>query len=115
MSGVPNQGHFYCTPCFLGADWLIYERSSKKNGIKGGFVYSAKSRYFAYKLRNVLEESYRLGAFDALARWRSVFGGRHPADFECYFDALDFARGLLVDFLPDDSHVMSAPILSNGA
>lgn len=111
MSGVPRQGHFYCTPCFLGASWLIYERSSKKNGIKGGFVYSAKSRYFAYKLRNLLERMYRLGAFEQLSRWRSVFGGRHSVDFECYLDALAFARNLLIEFRPDDSQVMSAPVV----
>lgn len=108
---VPNQGHFYCTPCFLGVSWLIYERSSKKNGIKGGCVYSAKSRYFAYKLRNVLEEMYRLGAYDALARWRSVFGGCHPADFECYLEALESARKLLSEFRPDDSRVIYAPVV----
>lgn len=114
MSSVRNQGHFYCTSCVVGFDWLIYERSCKKANIKGGFLYSARSRYHAYQLRNVLEKLYRLGAYDKLKRWRFVFGGKHPFNHNIYLDALAFARQLLVEFTPDDSQVMSAPIVSNG-
>lgn len=114
MSGVPNRGHFYCTSCLFGSDWLIYERRCKAKGIEGGFVYSARSRYHAYQLRNVLEKMYRLGAYDKLKRWCFVFGGKHPFTHNIYLDALAFARQLLAEFAPDDFKVISAPIVSNG-
>ena len=112
---VPNQGHFYCTESFLDSTWLLYERSCKKNSIVGGLIGTCKSRHYAYKLRNVLEKMYRLGAYDKLTRWRFVFNRSCLWKADVYDGALAFARQLLLEVYPNDSQVMSAPILSNGA
>lgn len=112
---VPCQGHFYCTKSNIDSCWLIYERPCKKKRIYGAHIGTCKSRYYAYKLRGVLEKMYRLGAYDKLARWRFVFGSSCLWKSDIYFDSLAFARQLLAEFTSDDSQVMSAPILSNGA
>lgn len=95
MSGVPNQGHFYCSASRIDGRWFICERRCKKHRIYGGYIGSCKSRYFAYELRNVLEKMYRLGAYDKLTRWRFVFAARYLWEDDVYYEALFFARDLL--------------------
>lgn len=111
MSGVPNQGHFYCSAAPVGSAWIIYERRNKKASIDGHFSYRCSSRYYAYKLANVLNSLYSLGALVPLQRFREFVRDCPNYSFD-YF----YACGLLDSLIGsrDDSEVMSAPIVSNG-
>lgn len=70
MSGVPNQGHFYCSAAFGGKAWIVYERSCKSKGIDGHFAYRCPNKAKAYKLRSILNKMYAAGMLSALARFR---------------------------------------------
>lgn len=114
MSGVFNRGHFYCTASRIDGRWFIYELPCKAEGIHGGHITACKSRHYAYKLRNLLEKLYRLGAYHKLTRWRFVYYRSPLWLSDLYECSLAYARELLNEVYPDDSRVLSAPIISNG-
>lgn len=105
-----GQNHFFCTSAPIGSNWLIYETRCKAKGIKGGFVYRAPSRHYAYKIAKVLNELYHLGRLGALARWKFVCSSSPCVPEHANMD-FRFACDLLS---LDDSKVICHPILSNG-
>lgn len=56
---VPGQKHFYCHQNFLG-EWLVCELRCKKKNIDGSFCIHCKSKWYAYCLRSVLNNIYKL-------------------------------------------------------
>lgn len=115
MSGVPNQGHFYCSAAFDSPAWLIYERSCKSKGIDGHFAYRCPNKAKAYKLRSILNKMYAAGMLSALARFRWYVSD--AMDVQTFDMTYIYAEHLWFDAAEvrdDDSEVMSAPIVSNG-
>lgn len=109
MSGVPNQGHFYCSAAFDGSAWLLLERSCKAKGIDGHFCYRCPSKAKAYRLRSILNNLYKCDRLSALARFRFFADSPDLEDFGSYDMVYYYALGLW-----DDSQIMSAPIVNNG-
>lgn len=114
MSGVPNQGHFYCSACFAEPSWMLYERSCKAKGIDGHFSYRCPTKQKAYKLRALLNKMYAKGMLSALERFRWYVSD--AMDVQTFDMTYIYAEHLWLDadeVRDDDSRVMSAPIVGS--
>lgn len=61
MSRVPCQGHFYCSVALNSStEWIIWESRCNAKSIDGSWLYRVPSRYYAYRLRKLLNDIYRL-------------------------------------------------------
>lgn len=107
MGRAVGQKHFYCNASFASSSWLIWESRCKAKGIKGGCVYCAPSRHYAYKIAKVFNELYRLGLLGAFARWKFVCSSSPCTPEHANID-FRFAQDLLS---PDGSKFLSASIV----
>lgn len=114
MSGVPNQGHFYCSAAFGDKAWIIYERSCKSKGIDGHFAYRCPNKDKAYKMRALLNKMYVAGMLSALARFRWYVEDHFSNIFLCDYFYAEQLWHEAAEVRADDSQVISAPIVSNG-